>query len=107
MFFAVSLAVYSHAFSLTHLRSVHNPLLTQRVRSEHTTMVIWASTEVKLRKELGDVKQTFAQVKRENERIRARLSLLTEEITGLQETKRVLLLEKMQARREGAVAGTN
>jgi hypothetical protein len=70
-------------------------------------MVIWASTEVKLRKELGDVKQTFAQVKRENERIRARLSLLTEEITGLQETKRVLLLEKMQARREGAVAGTN
>jgi hypothetical protein len=68
-------------------------------------MTVWASTEADLRRELGNLKESFGQVKRDNERVRARLSLLTEEVTGLQETKRVLLLEKMQARRERAVSG--
>ena len=68
-------------------------------------MTVWALTEADLRRELGNLKESFGQVKRDNERVRARLSLLTEEVTGLQETKRVLLLEKMQARRERAVSG--
>jgi len=52
----------------------------KRLHSENSELSAWASTEAKLRSDIGKFKNFAVELKHENERLRARVVLLTEEV---------------------------